>query len=159
MVLETPYCTQQTGCLTRGITLRAIHAAGTDPVGKTRCGRPQNPALYIACNTLTYVFARMGLPPHHSRLWNRPLVDQPTLPRKGEVALLDHLRADQHLQKRYYAVAAVLSYLLRFINPTTSWPTRLEELVATLPVAPGISMRHMGFPQNWTNLPLWRSIL
>jgi hypothetical protein len=24
-VIETPYCTQQTGGLTRGITLRAIH--------------------------------------------------------------------------------------------------------------------------------------
>jgi hypothetical protein len=66
------------------------------------------------------------------------------------------MAADQHLQKRYYAVAAVLRYLLRFINPTTTWPIRLANLVATLPAAPGISIRHMGFPQNWTSLSLWR---
>jgi abortive infection bacteriophage resistance protein len=99
-------------------------------------------------------FAR-NLCAHHSRLWNRPLVDQPPLPRRGEVPLLDHMAADPHLQKRYYAVAAVLRYLLRYINPTTTWPTRLADLVAILPAAPGISIRHMGFPKDWTGLPLW----
>ncbi|HTN71861.1 MAG TPA: Abi family protein [Methylomirabilota bacterium] len=101
-------------------------------------------------------FAR-NLCAHHSRLWNRPLVDQPPLPRKGEVVLLDHMAADLHLQKRYYAVAAVLRYLLRFINPTTTWANRLSELVVTLPAAPGISPRHMGFPKNWSDLPLWQT--
>ena len=100
-------------------------------------------------------FAR-NLCAHHSRLWNRPLVDQPPLPRKAEVPWLDHLAADAHAQKRYYAVAAVLRYLLRFINPTTTWPTRLADLVSTLPTAPGISQRHMGFPKNWIDLPLWQ---
>lgn len=100
-------------------------------------------------------FAR-NLCAHHSRLWNRPLVDQPTLPRRGEVPLLDHLTTDPHLQKRYYAVAAVLRYLLRYINPTTSWATRLSEHVATLPAAPGISPRHMGFPKDWNTLLLWQ---
>ena len=71
--------------------------------------------------------------------------------------MLDHMAADQHLQKRYYAVAAVLRYLLGFINPTTTWAGRLSDLVATLPAAPGISLRHMGFPKNWTDLPLWRA--
>ncbi len=82
-------------------------------------------------------------------------MDQPPLPRKGEVVLLDHMTADQHLQKRYYAVAAVLRYILRFINPTTTWANRLSELVVTLPTAPGISLRHMGFPKDWAALPLW----
>jgi abortive infection bacteriophage resistance protein len=99
-------------------------------------------------------FAR-NLCAHHSRLWNRPLVDQPPLPRRGEVPFLDHMAADQHLQKRYYAVAAVLRYLLRFINPTTAWPTRLADLVATLPAAPGISTRHMGFPVDWQTQRIW----
>lgn len=101
-------------------------------------------------------FAR-NLCAHHSRLWNRPLVDQPPPPRKGEVAWLDHLTADPHAQKRYYGVAAVLRYLLRFINPTTSWASRLAGLVVTLPAAPGISVRHMGFPKDWADLPLWQN--
>jgi abortive infection bacteriophage resistance protein len=101
-------------------------------------------------------FAR-NLCAHHSRLWNRPLIDQPSLPRKGEVAWLDHLTADAHAQKRYYAVAAILRYLLRFINPTTSWAIRLADHIASLPPAPGISVRHMGFPENWSSLQLWHN--
>jgi abortive infection bacteriophage resistance protein len=100
-------------------------------------------------------FAR-NLCAHHSRLWNRPLVDQPPLPRKGEVPLLDHLTADSHMHKRYYGAVAILRYLLRYINPTTSWATRLADLVAALPQAPGISVRHMGFPVDWGELPLWK---
>ena len=95
---------------------------------------------------------------HHSRLWNRPLVDQPPLPKAGEVALLDHLAADQHLQKRFYAAAAILRHLLGYINPTSSWATRLADLVATLPAAPGVSQRHMGFPKDWMQLPLWTGV-
>ena len=91
---------------------------------------------------------------HHSRLWNRPLVDQPPLPRIGEVTLLDHMVGDPHLQRRYYAVVAILRYLLRFINPTTTWANRLSDLVASIPAAPRISMRHMGFPEDWTTLRL-----
>lgn len=93
---------------------------------------------------------------HHSRLWNRPLVDQPPLPKRREVPLLDHLVADQHLQKRFYAAAAILRYLLHYINPTSSWANRLAQLIGTLPAAPGISQRHMGLPANWTQLPLWQ---
>jgi abortive infection bacteriophage resistance protein len=96
---------------------------------------------------------------HHSRLWNRPLVDQPPLPRAGEVTLLSHLVADQHLQKRFCAAAAILRYLLCYINPTSSWATRFAALIGTLPAAPGISHRHMGFPRDWTQVPLWHGIL
>jgi abortive infection bacteriophage resistance protein len=101
-------------------------------------------------------FAR-NLCAHHSRLWNRPLVDQPAQARAGEVPLLDHLMMDRHAQTRFYAVAAILRYQLRVINPTTSWAIRLRDLVATLPAAPGISARHMGFPRDWLKLPLWQT--
>ena len=103
----------------------------------------------------TINFAR-NLCAHHSRLWNRPLVDQPNPPRAGEVSLLDHLVSDRHSQTRYYAVAAILRYLLRHINPTTTWANRLTSHIGSLPVAPGISVKHMGFPERWTKLPLWQ---
>jgi len=93
---------------------------------------------------------------HHSRLWNRPLVDQPVLPRPGEVPMLDHLRTDRLAQTRLYGAAAVLRYLLRVINPTTTWAERLETHLGTLPQAPGIALNHMGFLPGWESLPLWR---
>jgi abortive infection bacteriophage resistance protein len=58
---------------------------------------------------------------HHSRLWNRSLIDQPKPPRTGEIPLLDHLAADRHLQSRLYFVAAVLRFFLTKVNPSSHW--------------------------------------
>jgi abortive infection bacteriophage resistance protein len=94
---------------------------------------------------------------HHSRLWNRTLVDYPTLPRAvGEVPLLGHLVGNTHAQHHLYAAAAVTKYLLATINPTSSWGQRLAEHVATLPSVPSASLAAMGFPDRWDGLPLWQ---
>jgi abortive infection bacteriophage resistance protein len=92
---------------------------------------------------------------HHSRLWNRPLVDQPKPPKKGEIPLFDHLTADRHVQSRLYFVAAVLRFFLMKVNPTSHWHERLEAHLATLPAARGISLRHAGFSDGWNQQALW----
>lgn len=92
---------------------------------------------------------------HHGRLWNRPIVDQPKPPQLGEAPSLDHLSHDFHAQRRLYAVAACIRYLLRRINPSTTWGARLAELMETFPSAPGISTLQMGFPSDWQNHSLW----
>lgn len=93
---------------------------------------------------------------HHARLWNRPLVDQPGLPRTGEIAWLDHLAAGGRAgQTRLRAAAAVLRHPLAAVHPASSWPRRLGDHVATLPEAPGVSLRAMGFPPAWDALELW----
>jgi abortive infection bacteriophage resistance protein len=92
---------------------------------------------------------------HHSRLWNRSPTDQPKPPMAGEIPLLDHLAADHYGQTRLYAPAAVIQYLLRTINPTTSWGDRLRQHLATFPAVPTISVAQTGFPSDWDQLPLW----
>jgi abortive infection bacteriophage resistance protein len=92
---------------------------------------------------------------HHGRLWNRPLVQQPSPSKRGEIALLEHLAIDPFAQRRLYAVAAVLQYMLRFIHPSSTWGRRLSSHLETLPSSPHISPRHMGFPQGWESLSLW----
>lgn len=92
---------------------------------------------------------------HHSRLWNRPLVDQPKPPKPGEVPLFDHLVADRHAQRRLYSVAAVLRFFLIKVNPSSRWHERMKAHLATLPVAPGISLRQAGFPKGWEKESLW----
>ena len=73
LVIETPYCTQQTAVLTRGMTLRAIHAAEVNRIGKTRCCTLPVQPHDIACNTLPCSFTplglptQMGLPPYQAR--------------------------------------------------------------------------------------------
>ena len=92
---------------------------------------------------------------HHGRLWNRSLADQPKPPKSGELPLLDHLATDALAQSRLYGVAAPMQFLLRTINPTTTWSTRLRDQLAAFPAAPGAAIAHSGFPAGWDTLPLW----
>lgn len=92
---------------------------------------------------------------HHGRLWNRPLVQQPSPSSPGEIRVLEHLARDEFAQRRLYAVAAVLQYLMRFVHPSSTWGDRLHSHLDTIPESPHISLRHMGFPVGWQNLPLW----
>ena len=92
---------------------------------------------------------------HHSRVWNKPLVNWSTPPKLGESVILDHLSGNISAQTRVYSVAASLQFLLRTINPTSSWAPRLKELFRTFPNAPGIAVGQTGFPHNWETLPLW----
>nr|WP_255484408.1 Abi family protein [Granulicella sp. 5B5] len=94
---------------------------------------------------------------HHERLWNRPLVQQPSPSKPGELELLEHLATDSLAQRRIYAVAAVLQYMLRFVHPGSTWKERLRSHLKTIPDSPHISLRHMGFPSDWEKLALWRA--
>ncbi len=60
--MAAAYCTQQMGDLTRGMTLRAIQASGAESALRTVRTGPLPSSHNIACNTLPYVFAWMGLP-------------------------------------------------------------------------------------------------
>jgi abortive infection bacteriophage resistance protein len=94
---------------------------------------------------------------HHGRLWNRPLVQQPAPPAKGDLPLLEHLAADPFSQRRLYAAAAILQHLISIVHPASTWGSRLIQHVATLPESPYLSTRHMGFPQSWGSLELWKT--
>ena len=92
---------------------------------------------------------------HHGRLWNRGLIDHPALPKPGELPELDVLASDPLARTRLYAAAAVARFLLRVINPASSWPERLKAHVATFPASPHVSFQGSGFPNDWHEQPLW----
>ena len=94
---------------------------------------------------------------HHSRLWNRDMVNEPKLPKPNVLPELNHLITLEHARARYYAVACLLRYLLKTINPSSSWHERLEELLMTFPSNSIVDINHMGFPVGWYRLPLWES--
>lgn len=93
---------------------------------------------------------------HHSRLWNKPPVRQPKLPKLGEVPALDHLHTDRYSNQRLYAVIAIMRYMQQVIGPQSTWANKLIQLNNSFPTAPGISFRHMGYPTKWTELDLWK---
>jgi abortive infection bacteriophage resistance protein len=92
---------------------------------------------------------------HHSRVWNKPLVDQPALPMVGEIPDLDHLLQMPGANRRLYAALAIMRVLLKRVNPRTKWAQRLKAHIATFPAAPNIKMADAGFPADWDALPLW----
>jgi abortive infection bacteriophage resistance protein len=92
---------------------------------------------------------------HHGRLWNRSPADQPSPPKSGEVAELDHLATSRFSKSRIYATTAALQFLLRTIHPTSSWSVRLKAHCASFPRISGLSLVQAGFPKDWENLPLW----
>lgn len=92
---------------------------------------------------------------HHSRLWNRPLVSQPRWPSANAIAYLDHLQGDTHGQTRLYAALVLLCFMLKKVNPTSTWAKRLSDHVATLPDNPYVTVHNAGFPVNWMTQPIW----
>ncbi|WIJ26588.1 Abi family protein [Devosia sp. RR2S18] len=93
---------------------------------------------------------------HHARVWNKPLVDQPRLPPKGLMPMLDHVATSPYSNKRLYAACAVARYLLLKINPRTQWSDRLKAHLTTFPTNTYISPKTMGFPDRWEDLDLWK---
>lgn len=94
---------------------------------------------------------------HHARLFNRKLVHAPKRPQAGTIALLEHLREPGSSKDGFglYNVAAIMAYLLYNIEPDTTWPRQLMELVDQFPIAEHIGIESMGFPPHWKDLDLW----
>ena len=93
---------------------------------------------------------------HHSRLWNKPLVNQPSLGGQGTPDDLQHIQYLAGGDKRLYSIAAVAQYMLRFANPRTSWKSRFVKHMDTFPESDRFSLSAGGFPPNWTNEKLWK---
>lgn len=88
---------------------------------------------------------------HHSRLWNRRFTL--VLPR---IRRLDESLVPQnspHHQDHYlYNYLVIMVFLMKTINPNSSWKTRLISLLDTVTANNHIAM---GFPANWQDLPIW----
>ncbi len=88
---------------------------------------------------------------HHSCLWNREFPIAWKLPNQRPSTLLFNLnRADG---KHLYNTLATLAYLMDILNPGHHWKMRLGDLFRH---HLSVKERHMGFPENWRDLPLWR---
>jgi abortive infection bacteriophage resistance protein len=118
----------------------------------SRYGIPRRSIFISWARTLAHV---RNICAHHARLWNKPLVNQPEVPRQPEMPEFSHWYEDRNLQTRFYAAAAITRYMVRIINPTSSWPIRLKSLIDSFPASPNIELSSSGFPEGWGELPLW----
>lgn len=87
---------------------------------------------------------------HHGRLWNRIAGTRPTIPNeKSDPRWHVPHEVDG---RRVFATLTILSYLLAYIAPDTSWRARLFELIAT---RSEYDLRQMGFTEGWQECPFW----
>lgn len=107
-------------------------------------------------SSLNYV---RNLSAHHARLFNRKLVVAPARPSHTKVPLLGHLKDQDSAKQTFgiYNAMAVMTYLLRAVDPDSAWPERLVNLVNSFPTTEHISVKSMGFPAGWTALQLWET--
>lgn len=86
---------------------------------------------------------------HHSRLWNRTLGIKPIIPNKDPQW---HTPAKVH-NDRIFGVLTLLKYLMNYTAPQSQWQDRLENLLKQYQ---GVSIKLMGFPENWKECPIWK---
>ncbi|WP_278786928.1 Abi family protein [Actinomyces urogenitalis] len=101
---------------------------------------------------------------HGNRVWNRTVVfqaDRLNLDMLLAPDVLAHLASSPKapVDRKVYFHAATTAYLLRAINPTTTWPESFVNAMGTFPDsgwALGLTPQtSMGFPDHWDELALW----
>ncbi|MDR1498206.1 MAG: Abi family protein [Puniceicoccales bacterium] len=97
---------------------------------------------------------------HHSRLWNRNIVEQPRISQREPILLLKHLVTNKlkSPSSRIYATLALVTYILRQMHRRnhTLWVKSIGLLLEEFPKCSSVSPEMMGFPRNWRELTLWR---
>ncbi|MCS0628975.1 Abi family protein [Telluria mixta] len=88
---------------------------------------------------------------HHSRLWNRNIVDQPRLPATTEQPWVMSFETDQHVRARCFLLLRITRHLMRVINPRSSWPERMRAHLRAFPNLShlGLNLAGMGVPEGW----------
>jgi abortive infection bacteriophage resistance protein len=88
---------------------------------------------------------------HHSRLWNRNIIDQPKLPNVGEISWIESFRGNEHLLARPFLLLCIAKHFLETINPNSTWSQRLQQLLIEFPDLQqlGINLAGMGAIEGW----------
>ena len=88
---------------------------------------------------------------HHSRLWNRNIIDRPKLTAKGQVSFVEQFRGNTHAQVRPFFLLCIIQHLMATINPSSSWLERLKAHLSEFPHLDhlGLNLFGMGIIDGW----------
>lgn len=89
---------------------------------------------------------------HHSRLWNRVIINKYDWPTTTPNPLLNYVPDNRQRRKIFPLLSAVI-YMNNEISPGNSIK---QELIGLFDRFPNIHLSRMGFPSNWQNEPLWK---
>ena len=104
--------------------------------------------------TLSYI---RNVCAHHSRLWNRELGNSPKVPKKTPEnwvrVPIEVADANVRPNVRLYLVLVIIEFMLKNINPESTWHQRLLSLMQD---HEKVSKPHMGMPDDWFNDAFWQ---
>jgi abortive infection bacteriophage resistance protein len=109
----------------------------------------------IMTSWLRYINVARNICAHHSRFWNKPNAARPSWPRAADCPDLGHIANDVDAKARVYGLACICAYLLRQINPNSSWSKRFKTVIATFPASTIVNIKSAGFPHEWGKANLW----
>lgn len=97
---------------------------------------------------------------HHSRTWNKPLINSPSFPPKEDFNEFSHIRnargqINDSAVKRLYGAVVVMIFLLRRFFPRTQWHIRLKDQIRSAALPHEVSIASAGFPEGWDAQPIW----
>jgi abortive infection bacteriophage resistance protein len=96
---------------------------------------------------------------HHSRLWNRILTYQSAKFNANQVESELKHAAEWATREKIYVLAASLAYLVKHVDPISTWHLDFRSHIRKFPETPGKSPEaDMGFPPGWAELPLWKTV-
>ncbi|WP_410786649.1 Abi family protein [Kribbella sp. C-35] len=91
---------------------------------------------------------------HHSRLWNRHMVNKIGARQLATIPELQHLSAPEVSHHRIYSTLCVLAFLLQRIGQG-DWASGVRELITVEIPACGRGLSEMGFPAGWEGRWPW----
>lgn len=91
---------------------------------------------------------------HHSRIWNRRFIVQLTMPYNTKYPFMSRADAETLKQNKLFALLTALKYIVDIISPNNNFKNNLLKLLSERHAL--LTLREMGFPKDWQNLPVWR---
>lgn len=92
---------------------------------------------------------------HHSRIWNRRFIVSLKIPTNTDSFFLDRETAGKIHKNKLFAYLCAIKYILDIISPGNDFKTNLFTLISN--GGKLLSLKDMGFPENWKYLGVWRS--
>lgn len=93
-----------------------------------------------------------NLAAHHSRVWNRNVIDQPKLPAKDPTRWCDAFTGKADLIAKPFLLLAITRHLLQAPYPKSTWPARVAVHLVEFPGQRSkrqLSVADMGAPAGW----------
>lgn len=91
---------------------------------------------------------------HHSRIWNRRFMVHIKMPYNTTYSFMSKADAVDIKQNKLFALLTTLKYIVDIISPDNNFKNNLLHLLADNHRL--LSLKEMGFPDNWKRLPVWQ---